>query len=98
MDNLTVDPTPRCGCYAIIGPDGREVGTATQRDPHPTLGQGITDAEALERARLFAAAPKLLAALRELVAAINSSHPDANDIVAEAESIANAAIAKATAP
>lgn len=34
-----------CG-VRIDGPDGRSVVHVIQRDPHPTIGQGITQAEA----------------------------------------------------
>jgi hypothetical protein len=52
----------------IDGPNGRGVAHATQRDPHPTFGEGITQQEADANARLIAAAPDLLEALQEATA------------------------------
>jgi ABC-type nitrate/sulfonate/bicarbonate transport system substrate-binding protein len=51
----------------IDGPDGRSVAHAHQRDPHPTLGQGITQAEAEINARLIAAAPELLETMQMIM-------------------------------
>jgi hypothetical protein len=75
MKNLpwAVDPSPRCGGYAVIGANGRDVAVATQRDPHPTLGQCITDAEALEHAHLIAIAPELKAENAALRADLNDA-------------------------
>ena len=42
--------------------------TATQRDPHPREGGGISMETARANARLIAAAPELLEALEELIA------------------------------
>ena len=52
-------------CPRIDSANGRGVAHATQRDPHPINGQGITIEEAFANARLIAAAPELLAALIE---------------------------------
>lgn len=86
-------PNPR-----IDGPNGRAVGHAIQRDPHPVTGQGITPAEALANARLMAAGPELLGAAIDAERAIDillvSHH--ANKADAALESL-RAAIAKATA-
>lgn len=96
MKNWKVDPIARGGCYAIVTPDGREVATATQRDAHPILGQGITDADALEHAHLIAAAPDLLAALQSMEMAL-TGYTHQNDITSSALAKCRAAIAKAGA-
>jgi hypothetical protein len=59
----SVDTEPRTGGYAVVAPDGKAVAIAIQRDPHPSMGQGITCAEALAHAHMIAAAPSLLFAL-----------------------------------
>lgn len=46
----------------IDGPSGRGLAHAITRDPHPTLGHGLSVDEAAANARLIAAAPDLLAA------------------------------------
>lgn len=56
-----------CGTR-IDGPNGRGVAHSIQRDAHPTLGQGITQAEAEANGYLIAAAPDMALAL-ELLAA-----------------------------
>ncbi|MDI3489616.1 MAG: hypothetical protein PWP11_893 [Thauera sp.] len=78
-------PNPR-----IDGPNGRAVGHAIQRDPHPATGQGITPAEAMANARLMASGPELLEALHGLLNALPSAttHP--------AIKSARAAISRAT--
>ena len=51
-----------------------------QRDPHPSLGCGVTAEQALERALVMAAAPELLEALVEarkvLSATLRYAAPD----------------------
>jgi hypothetical protein len=61
----------------IDGPNGRAVAHAIQRDEHPAIGQGITQAEAEANGRLIAAAPELLDAARAVVARWDS--PDWSD-------------------
>ncbi|WP_288080642.1 hypothetical protein [Pseudomonas sp.] len=51
----------------IYGPNGRVVVHATQRDPHPTLGQGITAEDAMANARLIDAVRDLLEALEYVI-------------------------------
>lgn len=46
----TVNKGEHCGAR-IDGPNGRSVAHAIQRDPHPSLGQGITQDEAEANAR-----------------------------------------------
>ena len=53
-------PSVGGGYYASIA-------TATQRDPHPREGGGISTTTARANARLIAAAPDLLAALEKAV-------------------------------
>lgn len=60
-----VDVDRRCGGYCITAPNGRDVASSVQRDEHPTLGQGISDTQALTNARLIAAAPELYQALEK---------------------------------
>lgn len=98
MKNWQVDPIARGGCYAIVTPDGREVATATQRDAHPILGQGITDADALEHAHLIAAAPDLLDSMQKYIAALDGweNTNKAERRVKIAEAMMREAIAKAT--
>lgn len=86
-------------CPRIDGPNGRGVASATQRDPHPTLGMGITTQEAMANSRLIASAPDLLAALQlvagEVTDYVRPTSADSHlptDIVA----VVHAAIAKAT--
>ena len=43
------------------------IGTASQRDPHPIHGGGISCAEANANAQLWSAAPELYAALDDMV-------------------------------
>ena len=50
-------PNPR-----IDDENGRGVAHVIQRDPHPSIGQGVTIEEAMRRAQLMAAAPDLLEA------------------------------------
>ena len=69
------------GYYASIA-------TATQRDPHPREGGGISIATARANARLIAAAPDLLAALEKAVERCDEPEAWSAD--------ARAAIAKAT--
>lgn len=61
-----VDLAIECPNVRIVGPNGRGLAVALQRDPHPSEGQGITDEEALANAVLIAAAPELLEALEAL--------------------------------
>ncbi|QBI15726.1 hypothetical protein EYR03_08785 [Xanthomonas oryzae pv. oryzae] len=62
-----VDVDRRCGGYCITAPNGRDVASSVQRDEHPTLGQGISDTQALTNAHLVAAAPDLYEALETLI-------------------------------
>lgn len=48
-----------CG-VRIDGPSGRSVAHVIQRDPHPALGQGITQEEAEANGLVMAAASELL--------------------------------------
>jgi hypothetical protein len=91
-----VDENPRCGGYAVLNAERREVAVATQRDPHPTFGQGITDAEALAHAHLFAAARELLAALEVVVANWSGQFERAGHLSPSWCQQARSAIAKAT--
>jgi hypothetical protein len=50
------------------------IGTATQRDPHPGQGGGITEAQAEANAKLWAAAPELAASLAALVERYERKH------------------------
>lgn len=73
----------------IDGSDGRGIAHATQRDPHPITGQGISIQQAMANARLIAAAPDLLKALELCfkLACDRMSVPDAilvEDIIAKA--------------
>ncbi|WP_157378751.1 hypothetical protein [Burkholderia ubonensis] len=52
-----------CGTR-IDGPNGRGVAHAIQRDPHPTLGQGITQEEAAANGQLISASPDMAEALQ----------------------------------
>jgi hypothetical protein len=101
MTSWTVNPSPDyCGAR-IDGADGRSVAHAVQRDAHPTIGQGITQAQALANARLIAAAPELLAMLSEATEALagglwdygpgQDEHAKCNEVIAKCR----AAIAKA---
>lgn len=74
--NWTIDPESRTGGYAINGADGRCVALAIQRDPHPTLGQGISLAEARGNADLITASPDMLAALRMIDARLKAAWAD----------------------
>ncbi len=69
MQIWKVDPLARCGGYAIVDGDGRSVAVVTQRDPHPSLGGGISHEQAMGNAHLFAAACDLLQALENLMGA-----------------------------
>jgi len=55
-------PNPR-----IDDENGRGVAHVIQRDPHPSIGQGVTIEEAMRRAQLMAAAPELLESCVELM-------------------------------
>lgn len=63
----------------IDGQDGRGIAHATQRDPHPVNGQGITIEQAMANALLIAAAPDLLDALMRLVADFEAEIHDSYD-------------------
>jgi len=54
-------------CPRIDAPNGRAVASAVQRDPHPALGHGISAEQAMDNARLIAAAPELFTALLDCV-------------------------------
>jgi hypothetical protein len=69
--NLRVRSEPSAGGFVIESPDVGKgyysgVGHATQRDPHPRDGGGISAEVAKANATLWAAAPKLLDALKEI--------------------------------
>lgn len=69
LGSWVVNAGDHCGAR-IDGSDGRSVAHATQRDPHPTLGQGITQAEAMAHARLIATAPEMFAELQDILRSI----------------------------
>lgn len=87
-----VDLAVECPNVRIVGPNGRGLAVALQRDPHPSEGQGITDEEALANAVLIAAAPELLEALIECRRTLLAFSLDGT----LADQAAEAAIAKAT--
>jgi hypothetical protein len=95
----SVHDREHCGAR-IDGPNGRGVAHATQRDPHPVLGQGITQAEAEANARLIAAAPLLLEALIRVDAALRAAWTagtlPASVVPGELAQMCGAAIAAAT--
>jgi hypothetical protein len=91
-----------CGSR-IDGPDGRAVAHATQRDPHPTIGHGISQEQAEINGRLIAAAPDLLEALQYALPYLEACVPNPrNGVNADYSTDTNcvdrarAAIAKAT--
>lgn len=62
----SVNTGEHCGAR-IDGPNGRAIAHAIQRDEHPAMGQGISQDVALANARLIAAAPDMLEALRGVI-------------------------------
>ena len=70
------------------------VAIVIQRDPHPTLGHGITHDQAVERARVMAASFELLEALESAQMAI-MGYTHQNAVTLAALFKANAALAKA---
>lgn len=93
-----VDLAIECPNVRIVGPNGRGLAVALQRDPHPSEGQGITDEEALANAVLIAAAPELLEALQTILEVWpnKDKKPGWCDRWMRAQANASAAIAKAT--
>jgi len=71
----------------------RNLATITQRDPHPRLDGGIHRKVTMANARLIAAAPELLEALRDTLALLEAYCGDAEPCTRDQ---ARAAIAKAT--
>ncbi|WP_460044163.1 hypothetical protein [Pseudomonas sp. S2_H01] len=99
--SLEVQGEPVTGGYRIIDTDRHEgyqgVATVTQRDAHPMVYDClISHDEALERAKLMAAAPELLEALQELRALMQGVIDGEYDPDFATLQIADAAIAKAT--
>lgn len=82
-------------CWAVCADGGGDVAIVTvQRDHDSLTGDAIPDAEAEANARLIAAAPDMLKALRQITANI---HPNYNPLeLAHGMDLARAAIAKAT--
>jgi hypothetical protein len=89
---INTGPYEYCGAR-IDGSNGRSLAHAVQRDSHPTIGQGIPQAEADANARLICAAPDLLEALIA-IRSIEFGHSDAD--ICKVRADADAAIAKAT--
>jgi hypothetical protein len=100
--SLEVVTEPVTGGYRIIDIDRHEgyqgVATVTQRDAHPMVFDClISHDEALERAKVMAAAPELLEALqelRDLMQGVIDGDYEPDSLTLQ---IADAAIAKATA-
>jgi hypothetical protein len=97
----TIDSEPRTGGL-LITDDRGGVATVTQRDPHPVKGNGVTWDQCAERARLIAAAPELLEALKQVVYWRAKRAANGSDLILPPEfqeeeiRLAMAAIAKAT--
>jgi hypothetical protein len=87
-----VSEEPRVGGYAIESAEHGVIAVSIQRDaaPVPNGRKGISDKQAREHARLMAAAPELLEALRETTALLEACG-DSNRVT----KLARAAITKA---
>lgn len=87
-------PSPR-----IDDENGRGVAHVIQRDPHPSIGQGVTIEEAMRRAQLMAAAPDLLEALNGMLQVYGSKYDNdmlpKHSVELDLIDMARAAIAKA---
>lgn len=82
MMSLSIDSEFVCGGIRIIDSARpttyHGVALVVQRDAHPTvIGSEISEAEAMERAKLFSAAPAMYAALTRIYAESGES-PIAN--------------------
>lgn len=83
----------------IDAPNGRSIGHSIQRDEHPQIGQGISQAVAMANGQLIAAAPELLNLAQAVMESCNNgyiantSHADTVGVLADA---ARMVIAKAT--
>jgi len=93
MSKWFVSPEQRGGGWAIESDTHGVVAVALQRDKHPMHGKEVTWKEAEEHARLIAAAPEMLEALK---LAMEIGDGCSRGFLGEVQTKIQAAITKAT--